>query len=87
MPAIGAVLMLAGVTLAVASGLHVKAAIAMARSYEILPKGRLLPQRGEIVIRIGAPIATDRYRGGDKQALAADLHRAVQALLEERYRG
>ena len=56
-------------------------------SYEILPKGRLLPQRGEIVIRIGAPIATDRYRGGDKQALAADLHRAVQALLEERYRG
>ena len=55
-------------------------------SYEILPKGRLLPQRGEIVIRIGAPIATDRYRAADKQALATDLHRAVQGLLDERHR-
>jgi flagellar biosynthetic protein FliR len=39
MPAVGNLLMLAGVTLAVASGLHVKAAVAMARSYEILPMG------------------------------------------------
>jgi flagellar biosynthetic protein FliR len=43
MPAIGSILMLAGVTLAVASGLHVKAAIAMARSYEILPMGLPVP--------------------------------------------
>jgi flagellar biosynthetic protein FliR len=43
MPAIGNVLMLAGVTLAVASGLHVKAALAMARSYEILPMGLPVP--------------------------------------------
>ncbi len=55
-------------------------------SYEVLPKGRLLPKGGEILIRIGAPIATDHYRGGDKQALAADLHRAVQALLDQPYR-
>ncbi len=41
MPAIGNILMLAGVTLAVATGLHVKAAIAMARSYEILPVGMI----------------------------------------------
>jgi flagellar biosynthetic protein FliR len=43
MPAIGSILMLAGVTLAVASGLHVKAALAMARSYEILPMGLPVP--------------------------------------------
>ena len=43
MPAIGSKQMLAGVTLAVASGLHVKAAIAMARSYEILPMGLPIP--------------------------------------------
>jgi flagellar biosynthetic protein FliR len=43
MPAIGSILMLAGVTLAVASGLHVKAAVAMARSYEILPMGLPVP--------------------------------------------
>ena len=40
MPAIGNILMLAGVTLAVPADLHVKAALAMARSYEILPIGR-----------------------------------------------
>ncbi len=43
MPAIGNILMLAGVTLAVVSGLHVKAALAMARSYEILPMGLPVP--------------------------------------------
>ncbi|HVH02162.1 MAG TPA: flagellar biosynthetic protein FliR, partial [Amaricoccus sp.] len=43
MPAIGHILMLAGVTLAVVSGLHVKAALAMARSYEILPMGLPVP--------------------------------------------
>jgi flagellar biosynthesis protein FliR len=43
MPAIGNVLMLAGITLAVAAGLHVKVAIAMARSYEILPMGLPIP--------------------------------------------
>jgi flagellar biosynthetic protein FliR len=43
MPAIGNILMLAGVTLAVTSGLHVKAAVAMARSYEILPMGLPVP--------------------------------------------
>jgi flagellar biosynthetic protein FliR len=43
MPAIGAILMLGGVTLAVAAGLHVKAALAMARSYEILPMGLPVP--------------------------------------------
>lgn len=43
LPAIGNILMLAGVTLAVASGLHVKAALAMAQSYAILPLGMPLP--------------------------------------------
>lgn len=43
MPAIGNILMLAGVTLAVTSGLHIKAALAMARSYEILPMGLPVP--------------------------------------------
>jgi flagellar biosynthetic protein FliR len=43
MPAIGNVLMLAGITLAVAAGLHVKVAVAIARSYEILPMGLAVP--------------------------------------------
>ncbi len=43
MPAMGNILMLAGVTLAVVADLHVKAALAMAGSYEILPIGAALP--------------------------------------------
>ena len=43
MPAIGNILLLAGITLALVSGLHVKAALAMARSYEILPMGLPIP--------------------------------------------
>ncbi len=42
MPAIGSLLVLAGLALAVSTGLHVKAALLIARSYEILPMG-LLP--------------------------------------------
>lgn len=45
MPAIGNILMLAGVTLAVVSGLHVKAVLLLARSFEVLPVGVPLPAR------------------------------------------
>lgn len=43
MPAIGNLLTMAGLTLAVVTNLHVKAALAMAGSYEILPVGATLP--------------------------------------------
>lgn len=43
MPAIGNILMLAGVTVAVAADLHVKVALTLARSYEVLPVGAALP--------------------------------------------
>ena len=39
MPAIGNILVMAGLTLVLVSGLHVKAAIAMISSYEIMPPG------------------------------------------------
>lgn len=54
-------------------------------SYEVLPKGRLLPRSGEIVIRIGPPISTTHYKMGDKQALALELHTAVAQLLGAQY--
>ena len=52
-------------------------------SYRVLPKGRLLPGSGEIVIRIGAPIATEQYKSADKQVLAENLREAVRQLLDE----
>ncbi len=56
-------------------------------SYEVLPKGRLLPRGGEIVIRIGEPMATTHYKAGDKQILAMELRDAVSRQLEDRYQG
>ncbi len=50
-------------------------------SYEVLPKGKYLPRGGEIVIRIGQPIATDHFKSSDKQLLAGQLQEAVAALL------
>lgn len=53
-------------------------------SYQVLPKGRLLPRGGEIVLRIGTPISTVHYKAADKQILAAELHGAVAQLLDRR---
>lgn len=47
MPAIGNMLVLAGIALALASGLHIKAAIAMIGSYETLPFG-VFPVAGDL---------------------------------------
>ncbi len=49
MPAMGSLLVLAGLALAVSTGLHVKAALLIARSYEILPMG-LLPSGSDVAI-------------------------------------
>jgi flagellar biosynthetic protein FliR len=47
MPALGNILVLGGITLALTAGLHVKAAIAMAGSYSLLPLGAL-PEAGDV---------------------------------------
>lgn len=54
-------------------------------SREVLPKGKLLPCGGEIVIRIGPPIATDHFKSSDKQLLAGELQAAVAGLLDRQY--
>lgn len=60
MPAIGNLMMLAGVALAVTTGLHVKVAILLARSYEILPLGLPIPSQDVATwgtARVGAAFA------------------------------
>lgn len=54
-------------------------------SYEVLPKGKFLPESGAIDIRIGPPLDTAAYRASDKQKLAADLLAAVEKQLDDRY--
>ncbi len=47
MPAIGNILMLAGLTLALATGLHIKASLAIASTYDLFPLGTI-PVAGDI---------------------------------------
>ena len=47
MPAIGNILMMAGLTLALITGLHIKASLAIASTYELLPLGTI-PVAGDI---------------------------------------
>ena len=54
-------------------------------SYEVLPKGKLLPKSGRITIRVGPPIPISHCIAADKQELARNLHTAVEKLLDERY--
>lgn len=55
-------------------------------SHQILPKGKWLPDSGEIVIRFGRPIETRGLKSKDKQKLADDLRLAVADLLDEAHR-
>jgi 1-acyl-sn-glycerol-3-phosphate acyltransferase len=54
-------------------------------SYNVLPKGKLLPRSGEVVIRVGMPISMHHAKASDKQKLAQELHAAVEQLLDERH--
>ncbi|NOX80563.1 MAG: 1-acyl-sn-glycerol-3-phosphate acyltransferase [Deltaproteobacteria bacterium] len=51
-------------------------------TYEILPKGRLLADSGEVVIRVGTPVSTADFTSHDKQKLARHLHDRVRELLD-----
>lgn len=68
------------VLLAIKSGVPV-VPIGFNGTYDILPKGKKLPASGEVVIRVGQPIATDHYKPKDKQILAQNLQARVAALL------
>ncbi len=55
-------------------------------THEVLPKGRLVANRGDITIRIGTPIPTSGYTAKDKQELALLLQQRVAELLDPQYR-
>lgn len=55
-------------------------------TYQALPKGKLLPQSGDVVLRIGTPLSTKEFKAKDKQMLAKILQQRVEELLDERHR-
>jgi 1-acyl-sn-glycerol-3-phosphate acyltransferase len=66
--------------LAIKSGVDI-VPVAIKGTYEILPKGKLLMNPGNVTIRVGDPIATKNYTSKDKHALAQILQEAVTQLL------
>jgi len=66
--------------LAIKSGVDI-VPVAIKGTYEILPKGKLLMNAGEVSIQVGSPIETKSYTTRDKHALAQILHDDVARLL------
>lgn len=69
------------ILLAIRSGVPV-VPLGFNNASRLLPKGKLLPKGGEIVIRIGKPIPTRDYTPKEKKILAAILHDQVAELLD-----
>ena len=66
--------------LAIKSGVDI-VPVAIKGTYEILPKGKLLMNPGNVSIRVGKPIATKDRNQKDKHDLAIILHEEVAKLL------
>jgi 1-acyl-sn-glycerol-3-phosphate acyltransferase len=66
--------------LAIKSGVDI-VPVAIKGTYEILPKGKLLMNPGNVLIRIGNPIATKNYTSKDRHVLAKVLQEKVTELL------
>ncbi len=54
----------------------------IAGTHGLLPKGGFVPRRGEVVVRVGAPIPTAGLGYDDRDALLERCRAAVQALAE-----
>ncbi|MEN8232317.1 MAG: lysophospholipid acyltransferase family protein [Thermodesulfobacteriota bacterium] len=67
--------------LAIKSGVDI-IPVAIKGTYEILPKGKLLINPGNVTIRVGNPIATKNRTSKDKHALAKILQEEVTGLLD-----
>jgi 1-acyl-sn-glycerol-3-phosphate acyltransferase len=66
--------------LAIKSGVDI-VPVAIKGTYEILPKGKLLINPGNVSIRVGNPITTKNYTSKDKHGLAKVLQEDVAKLL------
>jgi 1-acyl-sn-glycerol-3-phosphate acyltransferase len=68
--------------LAIKSGIDV-VPIAFKGTHQVLPKKKLLPKSGWVIIRVGDPIKTSNYESRDKQELITLLHQRVADLLDK----
>jgi 1-acyl-sn-glycerol-3-phosphate acyltransferase len=69
-----------GMVIAIKAGVGV-VPMAICGSRRVLPKGKVLPRAGEVVIRLGAPVDAGLYTLKEKQKLADHLRLRVADLL------
>ena len=69
-----------GMVLAIKSGVPL-VPVGISGTYEILPKGKLLAKPGQVIIRVGKPIATKEFSTGQKHELAAKIQAEVARLI------
>ncbi|PLX47807.1 MAG: 1-acyl-sn-glycerol-3-phosphate acyltransferase [Desulfobulbaceae bacterium] len=69
-----------GMMIAIKAGVGV-VPMAICGTRHILPKGKILPRAGEVVIRLGDPLDVSGYSLKEKQKLADDLRWQVAELL------
>ncbi|MBU0679897.1 MAG: 1-acyl-sn-glycerol-3-phosphate acyltransferase [Proteobacteria bacterium] len=69
-----------GMVIAIKAGVGV-VPMAICGSRRVLPKGRLVPRSGEVVIRLGEPVDASAYTLKEKQDLADHLRAQVANLL------
>ena len=67
--------------LAIKSGVDI-VPVAIKGTYEILPKGKLLMNSGNVSIQVGIPIPTKNYKSKDKHTLAKILQDDVAEILD-----
>ena len=56
--------------------------VAIIGTHHVLAKGKLLPQPGPVMIRLGRPIESSLFKPAEKQELASRLQQEVAALLD-----
>ncbi len=71
-----------GMVIAIKAGVGV-VPMAICGSRRVLPKGKVLPRSGEVVIRLGEPVDASAYSMKEKQELADHLRSQVADLLEQ----
>ena len=67
--------------LAIKSGVDI-VPVAIKGTYEILPKGKLLMNSGNVSIQVGIPIPTKNYKSKDKHTLAKILQEDVTEIFD-----
>ncbi len=71
-----------GMVIAIKAGVGV-VPMAICGTHQIMPKGKIIPRSGEVIIRLGDPVDASAYSQKEKNELAKTLQDKVASLLDQ----